>query len=190
MGRLWPRREPGGRPETHFPKPRRPCLYTPACSTPGFGQWVEPDRRAISRHRNGRDQMTTMTRAEGAVTGGVRVMVRIEGAAVFLGATAAYFYLGGAWWVYLVLLFSPDLSFLGYGLGPRSGRRSIMARTVFALGRAWRAGRSIRLGLLGAARTDPCGPYRARSEPRLRAQIMPAASARRIWADRPPRKSR
>lgn len=65
--------------------------------------------------------MTTMTRAEGAVTGGVRVLVQFEGAALFLGATAAYFHLGGAWWVYLVLLLSPDLSFLGYGLGPKVG---------------------------------------------------------------------
>lgn len=87
--------------------------------------------------------MTTMTRAEGAVTGGVRVMVRIEGAAVFLGATAAYFYLGGAWWVYLVLLFSPDLSFLGYGLGPKVGAAVYNCAHSFAV--------SVALGALAVA---------------------------------------
>lgn len=87
--------------------------------------------------------MTTMTKADGAVTGGVRVMVRIEGAAVFLGATAAYFYLGGAWWVYLVLLFSPDLSFLGYGLGPKIGAAVYNGAHSFAV--------SIGLGALAIA---------------------------------------
>lgn len=87
--------------------------------------------------------MTTMTKTEGAVSGGVRVMVRIEGAAVFLGATAAYFYLGGAWWLYLVLLFSPDLSFLGYGLGPKVGAAIYNGAHSFAI--------SVALGALAVA---------------------------------------
>lgn len=94
--------------------------------------------------------MTKMAAGEGAVSGGVRAMIRLEGAAVFLAATGAYFTLGGAWWVYLVLLFSPDLSFLGYGLGPRIGAAIYNGAHSFAL--------SVGLGALGLALgSEPLG---------------------------------
>ncbi|ODT83477.1 MAG: hypothetical protein ABS76_03705 [Pelagibacterium sp. SCN 64-44] len=59
--------------------------------------------------------------SSGAAKGGVRTMLRLEGMAVFLAATALYFGLEGAWWLYIVLLFAPDLSFAGYAAGNRMG---------------------------------------------------------------------
>jgi len=59
--------------------------------------------------------------AQGSATGTPLMIVRSEGAAVFAAATALYFLLGGPWWLYAVLLFAPDLSFLGYAAGSRTG---------------------------------------------------------------------
>ncbi len=56
-----------------------------------------------------------------AVGGHVRTMLRTEGLAVLVAATALYFLTGGAWWLFAVLLFVPDLSFLGYTAGNRIG---------------------------------------------------------------------
>lgn len=49
------------------------------------------------------------------------VLLRLEGAAVFLVATLAYFRLGNPWWAYLVFLLAPDIAALGYLGGPRLG---------------------------------------------------------------------
>jgi hypothetical protein len=51
-----------------------------------------------------------------------RQILRAEGFAVFVAATAAYLLgLDGAMWLYLLLLFAPDLSMLAYLAGPRLG---------------------------------------------------------------------
>ena len=50
----------------------------------------------------------------GAVTGGVRILLRLEGLALFAAMTALYAIWGGSWWVYAVLFLAPDLSFLAY----------------------------------------------------------------------------
>lgn len=50
-----------------------------------------------------------------------RVLLHLEGAAVFLGATLVYFLLGLSWWVYLLFLLAPDLSAVGYVFGTRTG---------------------------------------------------------------------
>jgi hypothetical protein len=57
----------------------------------------------------------------GAVTGGPRIMLRLEGLALFLGMTLLYWVWDGSWWVYLALFLAPDLSFLAYLFGPRFG---------------------------------------------------------------------
>jgi len=58
----------------------------------------------------------------GAVTGGIRTLLRVEGAALFAISLGAYLWLGAEpWWLFLVLLLAPDLSFLGYLGGPRVG---------------------------------------------------------------------
>lgn len=50
-----------------------------------------------------------------------RVLLHLEGAAVFATAVFVYFTLGLTWWVFLLFLLAPDLSALGYLLGPRVG---------------------------------------------------------------------
>jgi Domain of unknown function (DUF4260) len=57
----------------------------------------------------------------GAVSGGVRTLLRAEGLTLFAGMTLLYWLWGGPWWVYAVLILAPDLSFLGYLAGPKIG---------------------------------------------------------------------
>lgn len=52
-----------------------------------------------------------------------RLVLRLEGIAVFLAATAAYFAVDGPLWLFLVLALAPDLSMLGYLAGDRVGSR-------------------------------------------------------------------
>ena len=69
------------------------------------------------------DGMTDIasTEASGAVTGGLRTLLRLEGLALFTGMTLLYVVWDGSWWVYAVLFFAPDLSFAGYLAGPKVG---------------------------------------------------------------------
>jgi hypothetical protein len=64
---------------------------------------------------------TTAEETTGAVTGGVRTLLRLEGLTLFAGMTLLYGFWGGPWWVYAVLFLAPDISFLGYLAGPRAG---------------------------------------------------------------------
>ncbi|MFW5948072.1 MAG: DUF4260 domain-containing protein [Halolamina sp.] len=52
-----------------------------------------------------------------------RTVLRLEGIAVFLAATTAYFSVDGPLWLFLVLALAPDLSMLGYLAGNRVGSR-------------------------------------------------------------------
>jgi hypothetical protein len=61
------------------------------------------------------------TETAGAVTGGVRTLLRLEGLTLFAGMTLLYAVWDGSWWVYAILFLAPDLSFLGYLAGPRLG---------------------------------------------------------------------
>ena len=61
------------------------------------------------------------TETAGAVTGGVRTLLRLEGLTLFAGMTLLYAVWDGSWWVYAILFLAPDLSFLGYLAGPRVG---------------------------------------------------------------------
>jgi hypothetical protein len=57
----------------------------------------------------------------GAVTGGLRTLLRLEGLTLLLGMTLLYAVWGGSWWVYALLFLVPDLSFAAYLAGPRVG---------------------------------------------------------------------
>ena len=57
----------------------------------------------------------------GAATGGVKILLRLEGLALFAGMTLLYALWDGSWWVYLVLFLTPDVSFAGYLAGPKVG---------------------------------------------------------------------
>jgi hypothetical protein len=50
----------------------------------------------------------------GSATGGVRILLRLEGLVLFAAMTALYATWGGSWWVYALLFLAPDLSFLAY----------------------------------------------------------------------------
>ncbi|MBR0778414.1 DUF4260 domain-containing protein [Bradyrhizobium diazoefficiens] len=52
--------------------------------------------------------------ATGAVTGGVKILLRLEGLTLFLGMVVLYASWEGSWWVFALLFFVPDLSFLAY----------------------------------------------------------------------------
>ena len=64
---------------------------------------------------------TAATETTGAVTGGVRTLLRLEGLTLFAGMTLLYAVWGGSWWIYAILFLAPDLSFAGYLAGPRAG---------------------------------------------------------------------
>jgi hypothetical protein len=49
------------------------------------------------------------------------VLLRLEGLALFASAVVAYAYLGHSWWLFALLLLSPDLAALGYIHGHRLG---------------------------------------------------------------------
>lgn len=62
----------------------------------------------------------------GAVRGAPGLLLRGEGAALFLAMLGVYTHLAGApggpsWWLFALLILAPDLSFLGYLAGPRVG---------------------------------------------------------------------
>ncbi len=48
-------------------------------------------------------------------------LLYLEGWAVFALATAAYFHLGGGWFLFVALFLAPDLFMAGYLVGPRAG---------------------------------------------------------------------
>jgi hypothetical protein len=64
---------------------------------------------------------TASAEAAGAVTGGLRTLLRLEGLTLFVGMTLLYAVWDGSWWVYGILFLAPDLSFAAYLAGPRIG---------------------------------------------------------------------
>lgn len=49
------------------------------------------------------------------------VMLRTEGAALLVGSALLYWLDGGSWWLFALLLLAPDVSMLGYLVGPWVG---------------------------------------------------------------------
>ena len=64
---------------------------------------------------------TANAQTTGAVSGGLRTLLRLEGLALFAGMTLLYAVWGGSWWVYAILFLVPDLSFAAYLAGPKVG---------------------------------------------------------------------
>jgi hypothetical protein len=62
-----------------------------------------------------------MVGADGAVTGGARALLRLEGLALFAAMIVLYASRGGPWWLFAVLFLAPDLSFAAYLAGARLG---------------------------------------------------------------------
>jgi hypothetical protein len=55
------------------------------------------------------------------VTGGSRVWLRLEGAAVFAGSVLIFGQQQASWWLFAAAFLAPDLSMLGYLAGPVTG---------------------------------------------------------------------
>ena len=56
-----------------------------------------------------------------AVAGQPRLILRLEGGALFLAALYVYWLTGASWWLFLILFLVPDASFAAYLLNPRIG---------------------------------------------------------------------
>ena len=61
--------------------------------------------------------------AKGAVQGGPKLILRIEGLVVLIGAALAYRAVDGNWWLFAILFLVPDISMLGYLSNPALGAR-------------------------------------------------------------------
>jgi hypothetical protein len=59
--------------------------------------------------------------AVGFTSGGVRVLLRLEGAAALAAAVGLYAHAGFSWPIFALLFLSPDLSMFAYFAGPRAG---------------------------------------------------------------------
>jgi Domain of unknown function (DUF4260) len=57
----------------------------------------------------------------GAVTGGVKILLRLEGLTLFASMVGLYAIGGGAWWLFAVLFLVPDVSFAAYLAGREAG---------------------------------------------------------------------
>lgn len=95
-----------------------------AGSPAGFAHPVSLRLPALrGRHQWTGEAGSTVSPDKAAVvaTGGVRTLLRLEGAVVLGVALAAYAQFGAGWGVFALWLLAPDLSLLGYLAGPRTG---------------------------------------------------------------------
>jgi Domain of unknown function (DUF4260) len=71
--------------------------------------------------------------AGGSASGGVRSVLRLEGAAAFATAIALYGHAGFSWLTFVILFLAPDLSMLAYLVGPRVGALAYNLVHTYAL---------------------------------------------------------
>ncbi len=89
-------------------------------------------------------------------SGAVRLWLRLEGLAVLAAAVLVYARTGHSWWLFVVLFLAPDISFVGYGWGPRVGAaiynacHSFIAPLALGCG-MWVAGHSLAIPLIWTA---------------------------------------
>ncbi|SDY83319.1 DUF4260 domain-containing protein [Variovorax sp. YR634] len=91
-------------------------------SPPGFAHFVSlrlPPLRGRQLWTG--EAGSTVSPEQAAAAGGVRALLRVEGAVVLGVALAAYAQFGAGWGVFALWLLAPDLSLLGYLAGPRVG---------------------------------------------------------------------
>jgi len=69
--------------------------------------------------------------ARAATTGGVALLLRLEGFAVLAAAVSAFAWLGGSWPLFAVLLLAPDLAMIGYRFGPVVGAAAYNAVHIY-----------------------------------------------------------
>jgi hypothetical protein len=83
----------------------------------------------------------------GFVTGTTRTLLRFEALAALVVATALFFWFGGNPWLFAILFFAPDLSFIGYGVNARVGALAYNSLHSYLLPAA--------LGILGMVLGQP-----------------------------------
>ncbi len=64
---------------------------------------------------------TTAPAPTGTVTGGVKILLRLEGLTLFAAMLVLYATWGGSWWIFAILFFAPDLSFAAYLIDRKTG---------------------------------------------------------------------
>ena len=62
-----------------------------------------------------------------------RVLLRVEGVAVVIAAIALYFHADYPWWLLVVLALAPDLSMVGYVVGPTIGAATYDTAHTYSL---------------------------------------------------------
>jgi len=67
------------------------------------------------------DEAGVAVGTNGSVVGGIGVLLRFEGLALFLAATMVFGLVHGHWSIYALLFLSPDLSLAAYLAGPKAG---------------------------------------------------------------------
>ena len=93
---------------------------------------------------------------DGAVSGGVRRWLRLEGLIVVAAAVLVYARSGDSWVLFLILFLVPDVSFAGYLGKPRAGAmiynicHSYILPVALGCG-MWVSGRSIAIPLIWVA---------------------------------------
>ena len=53
----------------------------------------------------------------------IAIQLRLEGLFALAAIVTAYWFLGGNWWLFAALLLAPDLAFLGYAAGEKTGAK-------------------------------------------------------------------
>lgn len=53
----------------------------------------------------------------------IAIQLRLEGLFALAAFVTAYWFLGGNWWLFAALLLAPDLAFLGYTAGEKTGAK-------------------------------------------------------------------
>ncbi len=96
--------------------------------------------------------------AIGFATGGVRAVLRLEGAAALAAAVALYAQAGFSWPLFALLFLAPDLAMVAYLVGPRAGAAAYNLVHTYALalplalaGFAFGAPVAAGIGLIGIA---------------------------------------
>jgi hypothetical protein len=59
----------------------------------------------------------------GMPPGSVSTLLRLEGLTALAAAVTAYWFLGGNWWLFALLLLAPDLAFFGMLAGEKTGAK-------------------------------------------------------------------
>jgi hypothetical protein len=88
----------------------------------------------------------------------VRLLLRLEGLAIAVGAVVLYADGDHSWWLFLVLALAPDLAFVGYAAGPAAGAAAynlvhnlVLPIALGCAGVLWDSDRAIAVALVWIA---------------------------------------